>query len=265
MESAQSGNVQILSKKNICDFVARLKPGGWKNVYDLLSKLPHSVNNQGYYFDMDRLPDETIKRLSAYLLESSSVFADFIRSEKEHVGLVHQAKKKLEPRQKKGCRLVEDRTFEDDLVNDDEHSAEYDEYDDMVDVSDDEKCEIDDAEIDADDVLEEASPISDFDELVAKYSRSLSDRRKYLGTYFTGGSRWRIPDYKEVDELLRNEYKSAIRMEALRFRAAGNSRATLAKKTKKHTSDASSRARTRRLPDVLERENYTTSDLASEN
>lgn len=262
MESAQSGNVQMLSKKNICDFVARLKPGGWKNVYDLLSKLPHSVNNQGYYFDLDHFPDETIKQLSAYLLESSSVFDDFIRSEKEHVGLVHQAKKKLESRKKKGRRLIEDRTFEpDDLVNELKQFAEYDVFADMVDDSDD-------AALDADDVTEEAAPISDFDELVAKYNRSnrsFSDRRKYSGTGFIGRGRWRVADYKDVDDLLRNEYKSAIRMEALRFRAAGNSRVTSQKKTKKHVSDASAcRARTRRLPDVLEREIYT-SDLTSEN
>lgn len=273
MEGSPSGDSKpgLLSKKSICELVARLKPGGWRDLYNLVSKLPHSANNQGYYFDLDRLPDETIQQISAYLIESSSVFEDFVRCEKERVAMVYKITKNMESLQKRGrggaakvrakhstIDLEGDPCENDDEVYDIHMGlSEYDGLMENTDVYDDEvfhEKDLDDDDDDDGQDTESAQPPNvapttcDLDDLVAKYHKTRSDSRKYMGSsYFTAG-RWRGNEYREIDELLRNEAKAIL--------AGGPLRRSVFKKTPS-ASDAAKRGRVQRLPDVLEREKYS--------
>lgn len=255
-----SGSSTQMSKKEICQQVARLNAVGLCQLYGLISHLPHSTNSQGYYFDLDNIPDDLIQTISAYLGECKNVMSEIIRGEQERVGLIYQFTKTMDTmqRRKKPIKKTGNVTSYNN-ESDEEDDCDFD----LVDDGDDgdqiftendndenifhEKDAEDDIE---DDIImdDDDSTSSNLDALILKcHNKRVASRKNMKSAYFTPG--WKGNDYREIDEFIRNEEKEL---------SCGLTKRTTFKKT---SACESKRGRGRCLPDVLEREEYSDGEI----
>lgn len=228
----------------------------------MVSHLPHSTNTQGFYFDLDNIPDDVVQRISSYLLHSSTVRDEFIRGEKDRVGLINQFTKTMETMQrrkssgkvKKSENLASYEADSDD-DNDDVYDDgdlidnEYDDFSEEKDIDDDAEMQLgdDDCVVDMDGEAEPA-PISNLDALIIKCNKMRSAKRQNMkSAFFTSG--WKSNDMREIDEFIRKEDKE-------------RSNAIVKRSIKKTSTGVDAkRARARRHPDVLKREEYTDEEM----
>lgn len=238
-----------VSKPDISRQVARLKPTELGRVYDMISHLPHSSNTQGYFFDLDHFPEETVREIWTYLQERQGILDDFIRNEKERIGLVYQFKKAIDngTQKRKGEKIICYDADSDDENDDDAFDQQQD--DDCLDVSEIGADDDEDFLVEKDDSADEMDDLTsqrDFDALVEKCNKARTLSRKHMGSSYYIPGRWKGGcEFREIDELMRREQRSLLQAPLTRRSV-----------TKKSSSVKRSRLQ-QKLEDVLEREEYT--------
>lgn len=247
-----------MSKKEICQQVARLNAVGLGQLYGLISHLPHSTNSQGYYFDLDNIPDDLIQTISAYLGECKNVMSEIIRGEQERVGLIYQFTKTMDnmQRRKKPIKKTENVTS---YINNESDEEDFDLVDNGDDGDDGDQIFTENDNDDhifhknvteddiEDDIIMDDAESSNLDALILKcHNKRSASRKNMKSAYFTPG--WKGNDYREIDEFIRNEEKEL---------SCGLTKRPF----KKASVCESKRGRGRRLPDVLEREEYSDGEI----
>jgi len=204
----------------------------------MVKHLPHSQNNQGYFFDVRKIPNDLLDLMLKYIQDSDDVLQEFLKSERDRIGIINHIKSSIKSKTKGEDKkanvsrrtkkdlvvgLAKIQTADDDIDNRDEDELLRSDDDDIESVIYDKDYNSEDVNSEND--SHEESDGEDEEEIQYSAADMNKSRRKIWSSVFYNSGKWNFQ--KKMDPKLKKELDSELKTIQVMYKTPAERRKSL--------------------------------------